>query len=251
MRGKGTEEIVVVQITGITPAYAGKSFLQKPLTKRTGDHPRVCGEKFRKAPRISTGRGSPPRMRGKVLLPYSPAWKYRITPAYAGKSHRRSFRHARRWDHPRVCGEKYLPWCRRSGSRGSPPRMRGKVPCPVFGRLSRGITPAYAGKSGFHTYCAGLVRDHPRVCGEKITGNKLTLVRYGSPPRMRGKGTHLDIFFFGHGITPAYAGKSYLQYNVSSDTRDHPRVCGEKSMVAPSSGPCTGSPPRMRGKDDF
>ena len=25
-------------------------------------------------------------------------------------------------------------------------------------------------------------------------------------------------------------------------------MCGEKSIVAPSSGPCTGSPPRMRGK---
>ena len=26
-------------------------------------------------------------------------------------------------------------------------------------------------------------------------------------------------------------------------------MCGEKSIVAPSSGPCTGSPPRMRGKE--
>ena len=31
-------------------------------------------------------------------------------------------------------------------------------------------------------------------------------------------------------------------------TRDHPRVCGEKSRVCPRSDPGTGSPPRMRGK---
>ena len=34
----------------------------------------------------------------------------------------------------------------------------------------------------------------------------------------------------------------------SAPSRDHPRACGEKSMVCPRSDPGTGSPPRMRGK---
>ena len=32
----------------------------------------------------------------------------RITPAYAGKSRRDVWKRARRWDHPRLCGEKEL-----------------------------------------------------------------------------------------------------------------------------------------------
>ena len=31
--------------TGITPAYAGKSTIQKDVTEVVGDHPRICGEK--------------------------------------------------------------------------------------------------------------------------------------------------------------------------------------------------------------
>ena len=45
VRGKGTEEIVVVQITGITPACAGKRPTQQRKQSSGRDHPRVCGEK--------------------------------------------------------------------------------------------------------------------------------------------------------------------------------------------------------------
>ena len=49
-------------------------------------------------------------------------------------------------------------------------------------------------------------------------------------------------------ITPAYAGKSVQQLLHSYNSRDHPRVCGEKTVMPVSSVPVTGSPPRMRGK---
>ena len=50
------------------------------------------------------------------------------------------------------------------------------------------------------------------------------------------------------GITPAYAGKSLCARTGSPAFRDHPRICGEKSISRPKSGPSTGSPPHMRGK---
>ena len=52
----------------------------------------------------------------------------------------------------------------------------------------------------------------------------------------------------GRGITPAWAGKSAVTVWTTTSHRDHPRVGGEKSRVAPRSDPGTGSPPRGRGK---
>ena len=46
MRGKGETACEVVVEFGITPAYAGKRLTPVKSCVRTGDHPRVCGEKF-------------------------------------------------------------------------------------------------------------------------------------------------------------------------------------------------------------
>ena len=45
MRGKVTEAETVTKEDRITPAYAGKSSRHGGQSKRTGDHPRLCGEK--------------------------------------------------------------------------------------------------------------------------------------------------------------------------------------------------------------
>ena len=65
---------------------------------------------------------------------------------------------------------------------------------------------------------------------------------------MRGKASSKYHPDKGARITPAYAGKR-LCFNLNSTTRrDHPRVCGEKSVPAWHSWYAPGSPPRMRGK---
>ena len=70
---------------GITPAYAGKSPNYSRVRLRRGDHPRLCGEKFRLALGDNDFTGSPPPMRGKVSLTLAADVCGRITPAYAGK----------------------------------------------------------------------------------------------------------------------------------------------------------------------
>ena len=50
------------------------------------------------------------------------------------------------------------------------------------------------------------------------------------------------------GITPAYAGKSSSRSHRCARQQDHPRVCGEKSMILAKYKALQGSPPRMRGK---
>ena len=73
-------------------------------------------------------------------------------------------------------------------------------------------------------------------------------VTLGSPPRMRGKGGQTMAKRTGVGITPACAGKSTAAMAASRASRDHPRVCGEKSALHMRAMVSAGSPPRVRGK---
>ena len=44
---------------------------------------------------------------------------------------------------------------------------------------------------------------------------------------MRGKLSIGNVSNHGKGITPAYAGKTFAQYDTITAYEDHPRVCGE------------------------
>ena len=86
-------------------------------------------------------------MRGKVRNVLHEMGGQRITPAYAGKSQHSDRQRVGRWDHPRLCGEKYVYFCQLVQTIGSPPPMRGKAAGFLPQYSLRGITPAYAGKS--------------------------------------------------------------------------------------------------------
>ena len=131
---------------------------------------------------------------------------------------------------------------------GSPPRMRGKGPAGQILVVSVGITPACAGKRSLNIPYRLPIRDHSRVCGEKITDETIGVVIQGSPPRMRGKVEGAIKGCLCDGITPACAGKSWLRKRAPSTVWDHPRVCGEKTSLYPLKPILVGSPPRMRGK---
>ena len=146
-------------------------------------------------------------MRGKAARPLGAPVRPGITPAYAGKSYSGGAERKAGEDHPRVCGEKGACRPRRSGTTGSPPRMRGKAENARKEGQADGITPAYAGKSILATNWALRCRDHPRVCGEKLFAFFVFAPDVGSPPRMRGKATNTFRGATITGITPAYAGK--------------------------------------------
>ena len=65
MRGKGAYTLGKAQRTGITPARAGKSELEKAAVYLEQDHPRACGEKGSIVGMPMPVAGSPPRVRGK------------------------------------------------------------------------------------------------------------------------------------------------------------------------------------------
>ena len=131
---------------------------------------------------------------------------------------------------------------------GSPPHVRGKETRQAGLLRAPGITPACAGKSNLFVFRRIEPKDHPRVCGEKLSDLFFCSIHSGSPPRMRGKEVKTLLHFNRVGITPAYAGKSRQALPAVLQTGDHPRVCGEKSGVAIRTSAFRGSPPRMRGK---
>ncbi len=134
--------------------------------------------------------------------------RFWITPAYAGKS----------------CAEQ----ARRFHLRDHPPRMRGKGASGIVCDFVHGITPTCAGKSPAIMVCS--------------------LEYWGSPPRVWGKVQPERDVQDAARITPAYAGKSKRMRFPRTGSKDHPRVCGEKTAYQAQAGCNQGSPPRMRGK---
>ena len=106
MRGKEDAGKRILQLEGITPAYAGKRGKGWQAGNSTQDHPRLCGEK------------SGDEFAVQIFA--------RITPAYAGKRMRSAGTKRRYEDHPRLCGEKRQWQTARQTEAGSPPPMRGK-----------------------------------------------------------------------------------------------------------------------------
>ena len=86
------------------------------------------------------------------------------------------------------------------------------------------------------------------MCGEKLSTTSTDIHPAGSPPRMRGKGGLAGLDSGDEGITPAYAGKRVVLKWSCRETKDHPRVCGEKTISSCRIRRNSGSPPRVRGK---
>ena len=114
-----------------------------------------------------------------------------------------------------------------------------------------GLPSAHAGKTQNPAYRSCPMSDHPRACGENLSGFLFNPINHGSPPRVRGKLTYYKAGKEQHRITPACAGKTDLFYGGEGATPDHPRVCGENSGRTSIASHWSESPPRVRGKRLF
>ena len=147
-------------------------------------------------------------MRGKLNAQLAPSTVIRITPAGAGKTQQQTHRPLVCWDHPRRCGENAHAAKNTPGGQGSPPQVRGKpFGCSICSSFT-GITPAGAGKTA--EALGGLANhgDHPRRCGENLSGRLLPGGALGSPPQVRGKLFLWTTTSLLPRITPAGAGKT-------------------------------------------
>ena len=110
MRGKQKSGRATRRRQRNIPAYAGKTDQSSWLSRRSGEHPRVCGENGKLVPVTDQTRGTSPRMRGK------PSQFSRAISAHS--------------EHPRVCGENVRDGYHPAQHLGTSPRMRGKPYSP-------------------------------------------------------------------------------------------------------------------------
>ena len=166
MRGKLVELTMPPLVFRNIPAHVGKTLLLGQETARAAEHPRVCGENDTgfplpppsEHPRVcgendsfddsgaDTG-GTSPRMRGKRTTTLVRRVTRGNIPAHAGKTGFAAESDGVWAEHPRACGENGWGFRGHRISRGTSPRMRGKL--PRYGEISihsRNI-PAHAGKT--------------------------------------------------------------------------------------------------------
>ena len=150
-------------------------------------------------------------------------------------------------DHPRMYGEHYKHRGSITPNPGSSPHVRGALfwcsgVCP-----DSGIIPACAGSTVDH-FVVGLERgDHPRMCGEHLPLIFTPPLRPGSSPHVRGARMAMSARPRCAGIIPACAGSTRPAAPNQSIPRDHPRMCGEHPINAPTSTARAGSSPHVRG----
>ena len=89
------------------------------------------------------------------------------------------------------------------------------------------IIPAYAGSTRVAVGGQLHFGDHPRVCGEHVSGVTNIDCSKGSSPRMRGAPNQPIAKTASQGIIPAYAGSTGKPDGYTHCKEDHPRVCGE------------------------
>ena len=125
-------------------------------------------------------------------------------------------------------GEKPHLWISFGGKVGSPPHARGKVIAPDAVYTVKRITPACAGKRVAFPSRLHRTKDHPRMRGEKRSGELKSAGDVGSPPHARGKEQTGSTGRVDGRITPACAGKSFQRADSFTIPWDHPRMRGEK-----------------------
>ena len=152
--------------TGIIPADAGSTTAWAKWSCPGQDHPRGCGEHGDVVVKMRPLPGSSPRMRGALGLDEKLDTLKGIIPADAGSTALKDFLTEKMEDHPRGCGEHFLPSPDQLRHWGSSPRMRGAR--KHGGRAFRqdGIIPADAGSTSSCPAPVAYQRDHPRGCGE-------------------------------------------------------------------------------------
>ena len=208
----------------------------------------MCGENGLRVCFYHRVRGSSPRVRGKPQQNTRPNRPTRLIPACAGKTQATHLRGLSSAAHPRVCGENKPGMIHAGVTKGSSPRVRGKLVHEARRRVAAGLIPACAGKTHSPSTPMCSTTAHPRVCGENPMAAARPILAPGSSPRVRGKPGMAGRRHRHARLIPACAGKTWRPPSRPSDSPAHPRVCGENTVTCPPAALIAGSSPRVRGK---
>ena len=234
-------------VRGIIPARAGSTRYVEAFQSRCWDHPRSCGEHLVNNSFISSTIGSSPLVRGALAFRYADSRSCRIIPARAGSTP--PYRTCRRLtrDHPRSCGEHHAVPVDVILCLGSSPLVRGARWNGNIRCIRIGIIPARAGSTLRTSPCMQAPWDHPRSCGEHPYGGVLNICILGSSPLVRGARRCTASRRTASRIIPARAGSTRSSRAHRGMRGDHPRSCGEHTVLPLVSIGVRGSSPLVRG----
>ena len=187
MRGRRVRGAVGIPEQRLTPANAGTTWGGVGSGRATPAHPRECGDDTARASKTMLPPGSPPRMRGRRGFVVRGHIGLGLTPANAGTTILLAPIADDVVAHPRECGDDYIRDHQRRRRRGSPPRMRGRLPSAPIMSSSVWLTPANAGTTPGWIQSCRMRRAHPRECGDDYICREGDGLAIGSPPRMRGR----------------------------------------------------------------
>ena len=126
VRGKPTVPVVRTERTGLIPARAGKTDVERQVLRAHRAHPRACGENITLTILMPVAPGSSPRVRGKRARLHVRGLGQRLIPARAGKTPPGATAARTASAHPRACGENVTEAAADANASGSSPRVRGK-----------------------------------------------------------------------------------------------------------------------------
>ena len=134
-----------------------------------------------------------------------------------------------------MCGEHSVVIAAVRSDSGSSPHVRGTPCCFLVSSSAGGIIPACAGNTNSTNNPTGIVRDHPRMCGEHPRSSRGEDTRRGSSPHVRGTPMVVCRSWWLFGIIPACAGNTDYGVWVSRASRgSSPHVRGTRFFASAS-----------------
>ena len=196
-----------VHLVGSIPACAGEPSPTVPPPATSRVYPRVCGGTNSWQPRVATGLGLSPRVRGNPATPRPGLWRTGSIPACAGEPHRVAPAASTDAVYPRVCGGTALTRTVAVHSGGLSPRVRGNHFAAPVNPDTAGSIPACAGEPTGGLLSSPSSAVYPRVCGGTRYESVATSRTCGLSPRVRGNLDRVPVDEPAAGSIPACAGE--------------------------------------------
>ena len=193
-------------LSGIIPARAGFTAIQRCYSPEYRDHPRSRGVYCAWCAMLASRGGSSPLARGLHAIMLSEVIAEGIIPARAGFTLNGILSLAARRDHPRSRGVYLSMITGVASAGGSSPLARGLRRFPRVNISTSRIIPARAGFTLLPTLITPLTRDHPRSRGVYNMSEDLRRNTGGSSPLARGLPDHAHGTVGDGRIIPARAG---------------------------------------------
>ena len=237
----------VEQVEGSPPRVRSRRRGRRGRARRPGITSACAEQTAGKYLQIAPFKGSPPRVRSRRPATWACTSSTGITSACAEQTHGCTGHSQAARDHLRVCGADPSLLYTSIPEGGSPPRVRS--------RLSRSTTPP---RAGITSACAEQTvgvdvfgqwdGDHLRVCGADYSATAGTILKTGSPPRVRSRPDGRSRVCGGVGITSACAEQTSSTTPSLAAAVDHLRVCGADRARRTAAVAVWGSPPRVRSR---